>query len=1258
VRFTTIRPMKQASGIGSPNDVDVDPEQGAVFTLRSLKPAYVPEEHRDYVELLLAELRKSDDDAPLNIALTGHYGTGKSSVLTHVARELNAGRVKAINLSLPSLGIGDGRLNTNGGPALDKTNLIQKEIVKQLLYLQKPSATPASRFSRLDTFRARPAYGKAAVVALAALLLAVLVKLPARVKDAFPTSVWTYVDGHRWTPAASTIQWLSPFVVGVLFGLAAVWVQRLLQERLRITEFGAGPTKVTLSDKSTSYFDEYLDEIVYFFQTSMTEVVIFEDLDRFRDPYIFETLRELNLLLNNAQQIETERIRFVYAIRDSIFEQLDVDEKHRTDDNGEEATGARGRGESLRLMSTNRTKFFDLVVPMVPFISHRTSRDFIAAQVEKIEESQRPSAPVIDIVAAHLTDMRLIKNICNEYDVFRRRILRPGGLTELTADRLFASVVYKNLYLADYEDIRHGTSRLDTLYKAYRDWVRQQTYDARQSEQSARNGLRRIDGIAGRSESMGARLQEVLQAVWPGNWDRQRNQVSIDGEGQAWEELTTPQFWRTLLDARADITISGRPQQANVVVSFDKLQVLLGEEVSADAWSETERERLRRQVDAAARKHWFAAHATLRLALREPDNTFIYGGENRSLLEVAESCFVGADLALELLLSGFIDENFTLYITQFPDGASASAMNYIIKAVQPNLMDIDYHFGPDAAVVNTADIEAVIAAESRRLLGGRSVYNIEIFDYLLEKDPGRLDDPIARLASEAADDTTFIDAYLNAGKRSALFITRLSASWPKVFQHLIGTGDVDCLDELLDAALAGVPGPLVDYAAPSNVRAALETALPRLKTITTQQTEERAAAIAQALADMRVRAQDLAVVEEPLREHLITRALYSLTVDNLFVIFGTADQLSLDIIKSRRPESVYPNVVARLDEYLTCLDATQGTPTVLSASAFSEVLNDVTGSEEALVEAIATRATPECMVDDLTSVEADIWPAVARAHRLALTAHNVAAYLAALGIDEALAEWLTAAGAFQVGGVEVPSGPLALELLNTEALPDETKLALVESLKLDSPVPTSRLTTSARRLVPELVKRKLVADDIDAYNCLDGADWTLKEALIRVSSTFTSYMAAAGLSGNDVASIAAGSVPDSVKGALLEQLDEFESVLGPRGASALTAWAASRGMTPTDEQLLTLANKGGTKGATAMVKLLGPLANTIELDTLKSVLNSLGDPYDQLTSTGRKRPKVPVTDGARPVLARLVRAGIVSKYPEKSGRFEVSKRHR
>ena len=67
------------------------------------------------------------------------------------------------------------------------------------------------------------------------------------------------------------------------------------------------PATVSLKAESGSYFDKYLDEIVYYFEVSRRDIVVFEDLDRFDNVQIFETLRALNTLLNGSAQIRKQQ---------------------------------------------------------------------------------------------------------------------------------------------------------------------------------------------------------------------------------------------------------------------------------------------------------------------------------------------------------------------------------------------------------------------------------------------------------------------------------------------------------------------------------------------------------------------------------------------------------------------------------------------------------------------------------------------------------------------------------------------------------------------------------------------------------------------------------------------------------------------------------------------------------------------------------------------------------------------------------------
>ncbi|MEQ4568306.1 hypothetical protein [Paenarthrobacter sp. CAP02] len=66
--------------------------------------------------------------------------------------------------------------------------------------------------------------------------------------------------------------------------------------------------------------------------------MIFEDLDRFEDPQIFDSLRELNTLVNASanRQAGNEPLRFIYAIKDSLFERLGTDPESKDEKDAEE----------------------------------------------------------------------------------------------------------------------------------------------------------------------------------------------------------------------------------------------------------------------------------------------------------------------------------------------------------------------------------------------------------------------------------------------------------------------------------------------------------------------------------------------------------------------------------------------------------------------------------------------------------------------------------------------------------------------------------------------------------------------------------------------------------------------------------------------------------------------------------------------------------------------------------------------------------
>lgn len=1241
----------------------------APVSLRSLSPEFDAEEHAEYVEVLKAALLVEGDRAPLNVALTGHYGSGKSSVLLEVAKQLLESQVQVINLSMPSLGIGSGRLPKDGEPGIDRTNLIQKEIVKQLLYRQRPSQTPASRYNRLDVFDSKAASRRSWLIAAVTTFAALLYGLPQRVGSSFPKEFWAWVNAHTVSNANSIIQWLILPAVLWLTHMTAMWLHRVIQQRLRITELGAGagPATVKLSEPTASFFDEYLDEIVYFFQVSKTTVVIFEDLDRFHDPHIFETLRELNLLLNNAEQTGTAAIRFVYAIRDSIFEQLDLDiEDDSRSGFSEKSRGVDQRATQIdskqrRLITTNRTKFFDLVVPMVPFISHRTSRDIINAELQNVSAPWKPSNEVVDLVSRHITDMRLIKNICNEYEIFRVRILGEGRLEHLNASNLFASIVYKNLYLLDYEEIRTGTSRLDTLYSAYREWVKQLTAFARRQEKVLRSEIRRTDSVNSRRERLGRRLQAIVVNRTATSYLPQRISISVGGQTFSYDDLVGDDFWEAYLQGDAGIGIVyPNPQyyqqsSDNVILSPDRVEALVGETIDVEQWEERDRASRIESAEEYANEQLRYAHASLSDALNANHDKFNYDSDQITLIEVATRLFVDDELVIDLLREGFLDENFALYATQFPGGGSAISMNFVVKAVQPNIMDMHYHFGSGDSQV--AAIEGVLRSESARVLNGESVYNIEIFDYLLGTREAELAGPIARLAFEADSERSFIDVYVSAGKHVDKFITVLAGRWAGIFEYLIGQ-DADLVDVTnVDAAARGVQ-PDLNYRADNVQCEVIGNLIESLPFATTPQAAKSIRSFATALARMGVEVPHLAALQPSLRAEVIARSNYRLSLENLHVLAG-GNRTGLDSIKGASPEGVYDYLVDHLRRYLEVIEAETESYSIDDRKHFEEVILDIANAEPEDVEVAASLARPGVRLEAFDAVDASIWRPLMRVGRVRLSAKNVAAYIDGNGIDQVLIEALKRES-IEPASDDAINISVATSLLAAGDTGDAVKLRAIEELGLfgKETFSPNLIGAASLHLIPTFVRTGTIADTPAAFEAIEAEDWDTKAELMSVSEELPSYIVDLELETRDLLTIVRDSVPNDVKRAVLSDLGKFAPVIGKCAASGFLSWAARVRMDLAPDAIHLLASKADGLQPKAVFELLIPHAESMDLTILLATVNSLGGDFARLTYVGRDMPRVPAYNGVDRVLARLQSAGIVSKYEfdQRRNRYKVSKR--
>lgn len=360
--------------------------------------------HKEYIIRL-----KNAIDQPnvFNIALTGSYGAGKSSILKTFKAYYP--EYHYVNVSLASF-VEVNMSESDSTPKSKEDSFeeqLEYSILQQLFYHVKATNIPESRFGRIERTSRKKRF-----LVVVSILLFIVANLFLFCQE--------QVNKYFLIP---TEVLKSSFLFGIsisvlLIGTFVILFQLILFiKKISIKNLTLDKATVEFEEKkNVSIMNRYLDEILYLFQEKKYNIVIFEDIDRFENTHIFTKLRELNLILNQSEEIG-RRIIFLYALKDDIFA------------NAEE-----------------RTKFFDYIVPVIPFVNVSNSGDLFRRKIANlhIPEAKVRSSFITDI-SAFVNDMRVLTNVVNEFDLYRNLLDK-----KLNKEKLLAMILYKNLYPTDF----------------------------------------------------------------------------------------------------------------------------------------------------------------------------------------------------------------------------------------------------------------------------------------------------------------------------------------------------------------------------------------------------------------------------------------------------------------------------------------------------------------------------------------------------------------------------------------------------------------------------------------------------------------------------------------------------------------------------------------------------------------------------------------------------------------------------------------
>lgn len=1272
----------------------------ACMPLESLTPNYVEGFHRTYLRRLEEAVK---DPRNLNIALTGHYGAGKSSVLNRFQASYDK---SVLRLAISTLAPGEGGEST--------TNRIQKELVKQLLYGASEKVGKNSRFTKIAVLGKGRAFAQSAAFVLAVGGLLFLFGL-------LPQIRWTGAHEATWVQVAA---WAGGAVLATLL---VSGVRLLTYGRFSVSDVSAGGAALTLTERPQSFFDKYLDEIVHFFGRESKDIVIFEDLDRFEDPYIFEALRELNTLLNETPERRRRRrgnapgrafrwilgrmkkewpkqlaarlpypwagrllgfgepLRFIYAVRDSVFRKIDTDTatvavhsvghpsaspSSATDTGSATVPGGvdEAAAETLR---ANRTKFFDVVIPLVPFISHRNARDLLADLLR--ERGITGIEPrLVNTVARHCTDMRLMRNMCNEYLVFAERLLEPvephktaPGMDE---SHLFALVAYKNFHLDDFEHITRRDSDLDRLYDFHQRLIRE-TIAARDLRTRALiKEPERFRARAPIANRLGERLNLYASTLLRASASRYGSQWShyyfkVGTQKFAAEKATDYELWAAVAKTRnMDIVLSAQPSsgQTSVAATFDEdgVTMFAPEGLDADRWAE---------LDDAANKRELADIECDINDLRRADLCDLAKMPRFTLTPQAHEAAAGdqpdpqtfaqlltatlkSQLACELVRRGYIDRNFSLYAAQFYGNFTGiDVATFMVQHVQTNTMAIDYDLSRDGAAANLLT-EAAEAGEE--LLHTVAAYNIDIVDHLLTTDHADVGNVANQLiAGWPGEDTrTFLAAYFTSrhAQRDKLAGLLAAFQWREVYKYLTTHDDVpsDARTAVVNAAL-GSFDPHATYDLDDGVREFITTNYRDMAVFagpnpdgearpSQAEAEHEAVPLPERLDEMLRLAgiviPELRPLNDGIRERVVEANRYQLTAHNLRTALGIEGAVTLEVVMGN--QTVFGYCMQSLPAYLAAVRHDVSTDyAVATPHALVAVLRELVSDGDDQIEpdpgnvaAVLAHTSPDARLGNIREAPQSTWTALAAAELFRASLANLESYRAHVGaIDSHIAALLQGAGSIDVSelsdttdadGAEYDREAAAVAILNASVLAPGLRAQLVTSLGAATPLTVDDIVAEESDLFARLLEHGIVNDNETAFRHFRDGGWPALGPAIKVSVNITSFVTTDLLSGMVSDVLTDADTAAKVGPTVLGDVDGYvpDDDWAALQAVATNADSQRVPLTPhTVARIAMVGQKHRGVNASLVLRLLCAASPTASADDIINTFAQLGQPYSGIT---------------------------------------------
>jgi hypothetical protein len=365
-----------------------------------------------------------------NIAISGQYSAGKSSLVESYKKSHS--NIKFVHISLAHFRAAEEAETNEPSKDISETAL-EGKILNQLIHQINTDDIPQTHFKVKKKIKTSNI-----VINTIFTMLFIATVLHITLFNKWVEFVSLLSDGALKTLLTLSTRHDTLLISGFMATiLSFIFIYKLIKTQKNRNVFKKinlqGNEIEIFEDSEESYFDRYLNEVLYLFENVDADAIIFEDMDRFNSNHIFERLHEVNRLVNIQRTLAGHKkptLRFIYLLRDDIF------------------------------ISKDRTKFFDYIIPVIPVVDSSNSYDQFISHFDDGGILNLFNERFLQGISLYIDDMRILKNIYNEFQIYYNKL----NTTELDCNKMLAIIAYKNIFPRDFSELQLNQGMVFTMF--------------------------------------------------------------------------------------------------------------------------------------------------------------------------------------------------------------------------------------------------------------------------------------------------------------------------------------------------------------------------------------------------------------------------------------------------------------------------------------------------------------------------------------------------------------------------------------------------------------------------------------------------------------------------------------------------------------------------------------------------------------------------------------------------------------------------